>query len=208
MAGNLDNPRSAIRHPRSLRTRGLSLVEMIIALAISAMLLTATMAALDASFKAYGSAAEQASSQAASRMIAHRLMTMIRTSTAHGPLEPDAAATPPVTLAGNTITSHFIELLDAQGTLTRIEFDAATQQLVVTVTPASGIATSQPIIGGVSACQFHLERREANDGTLILSRATMDLTVKPGEDATLSLENGEAEAIRVIVSTMPRRVAD
>ena len=205
MAAISDNPKSEIRNPKSVR--GLSLVEMIIALAISAMLLTATMAALDASFKAYGSAAEQASSQAASRMIAHRLMTMIRTSTAHGPLEAEAT-TPPVTLSGNTITSHYIELLDVQGNLTRVEFDSTTQQLVVTVTPPSGVATSQPIIGGVSACQFFLERREANDGTLILSRATMDLTVKPGEDATLSLENGEAEPIRVIVSTMPRRVAD
>ncbi len=208
MVAYLDNPKSDIRDPKSVRTRGLSLVEMLIALAISAMLLTATMAALDASFKAYGSAAEQASSQAASRMIAHRLMTMVRTSTAHGPLEADAGSTPPVTLSGKTVTSHYIELLDAQGNLTRIEFDATAQQLVVTVTPPSGIATSQPIIGGVSACKFHLERREANDGSLILTRATMDLTVKPGEDTTLSLENGEAEPIRVIVSTMPRRVVD
>jgi hypothetical protein len=36
----------------------------------------------------------------------------------------------------------------------------------------------------------------------------MNFTVQPGEDATLSLENGKASPIRVVASTMPRRVED
>ena len=80
-------------HTRHRRHRGLSLVEMLISLAITGLLLAATMVALDVSFRAYADAAEQASSQAASRMIVNRLITMIRTSTAHGPKRGQRHAT-------------------------------------------------------------------------------------------------------------------
>lgn len=200
------NPKSPIRNRRRARAAGLSLVELLLALAISAMLLTATMVALDASFKAYADAAEQASSQAATRMVTARLITLIRTSTAHGPLEPDALASPPVTLDADTITTHYLELLDAQGQLMRIEYRSATQELWLINTPPSGIAVEQPVLGGVTACTFQCLRRLNDEGILVLHRATMDMTVQPGEDATLSLENGKAAPIRVIASTIPRRV--
>lgn len=66
---------------------GLSIVELLISLAITAMLLTATMVAIDASFYAYASAAESASTQTTTRLAVHRLNALIRTSSAHGPLE-------------------------------------------------------------------------------------------------------------------------
>lgn len=68
------------------QARGLSIVELLISLAIVAMLLTATMVAIDASFYAYASAAESASTQTTTRLAVHRLNALIRTSTAHGPL--------------------------------------------------------------------------------------------------------------------------
>jgi len=190
----------------SAHQRGLSLVEMLLALAISAMLLTATMVALDASFKAYADASEQASSQTATRMITQRLLTLIRTSTAHGPLEADSSTMPPVTISGDTVTTHFIELLDASGQVMRVEYRADVQELWLVMTPITGVAVEQPLIGGVTACTFQCLRRTNDAGLLVLHRATIDLTVLPGEDATLSLENGNANPIRVIASTMPRRV--
>lgn len=193
-------------HHRSARQRGLSLIEMLLALAISAMLLTATMVALDASFKAYADASEQASSQTATRMITQRLLTLIRTSTAHGPLEADGTTTPPVTITGDTVSSHYIELLDASGQVMRIEYRAASEELWLVLTPITGVAVEQPLIGGVTSCTFQCLRRINDDGLLVLHRATIDLTVQPGEDATLTLENGNATPIRVIASTMPRRV--
>jgi prepilin-type N-terminal cleavage/methylation domain-containing protein len=192
---------------RVVASRGLSLIEMLLALAISAMLLTATMVALDASFKAYASAAEQASSQAATRMVTHRLVTLIRTSTAHGPLEPDLASTPPVTIDGNTLTSHYIELLDTNDNIVRIEYREASQELWYISTPAAGGAAQiQPLMGGVTSCRFFASRRVNDDGILVLNRATLDLTVQPDPDVTLSLESGNSVAIRVIASTMPRRL--
>jgi len=105
-----------VKRRRASRCRGLSILELMLALTISAMVLTATMAAIDASFKAYADAAEQASSQAATRMITHRLIAMIRTSNAHGPLLADNDADFPVTVSSdNIVSSRHIELLDANG---------------------------------------------------------------------------------------------
>ncbi len=198
---------NSMQRIRGTVRRGLSLVEMLAALAISAMLLTATMVALDASFLAYADASEQASTQAATRMISHRLVTLIRTSTAHGPLEADASTTPPVTLTGNTVTSHFIELIDQNENIIRVEYRADDQELWLHTTPAAGGATSEhPLIGGVTNCTFTSLRRYNDDGLLVLERATMDLTVEPDDDATLALENGRKTPVRVIASTMPRRL--
>jgi len=190
------------------RAAGLSLIELLLALAISAMLLTATMVALDASFMAYADASEQASAQAATRMITHRLVTLIRTSTAHGPLLPDAGTDPPVTLSGNTITSYYIELIDPNENVVRVEYRQDEEELWVITTPPGGGATiEQPLIGGVTACQFFAVRRiDDETGLWILDRATMDLTVMPGVDATLALENGHPQPIRVIASTAPRKL--
>lgn len=188
------------------RSRGLSLVELLIALAITAMLLTATMVALDASFKAYADSAEQASAQASTRMVTSRLLTLIRTSTAHGPLMPDAAATPPVTLSGDTLTSNYIELLDPSGNFVRIEYRSNTQELWVITTPPGGTATSYSIMGGVTAASFSCLRRMNDDGMYVLDRGTMDLTIMPGADATLAVEYRQGQAIRVFASTMPRKL--
>lgn len=192
---------------KAFRRRGLSLVEMLAALAISAMLLTATMVALDASFMAYADAAEQASTQSATRMISHRLVTLLRTSTAHGPLEADAGASPPVTISGNTVTSSYVELIDQNDNIIRVEYRVDEQQLWLSTTPAGGGATTEhPLIGGVTRCVFTSLRRINDEGLLVLERATMDLTVEPDDDATLALERGHKTPVRVVASTMPRRL--
>ena len=52
--------------------RGLSLLEMLIALAISAMLLTAALSALDVMFKGYKQTTESASTHVVSRIVMSR----------------------------------------------------------------------------------------------------------------------------------------
>jgi len=191
----------------SPRAKGLSLVELLIALTITAMLMTATMVAIDASFYAYANAAEQASSQATTRMITHRINTMVRNSTAHGPLLPDTTVTPNVTIADDILTSPYIELLDTQGNFVRMQYNPTTQELWVTITPADGSATfSEPLLGGVTSCTFTLKRRTDDQGVLVRERATMDVTVQPGQDGSLAIENGNAPPVRMIASTMPRRL--
>jgi len=206
----MNNPR-----PRFDRQhcRGLSLVELMISLAISAALLVATMVAVDISFRAYADAAQQASTQAATRMVTNRILTLIRTSTAHGPLEPDALAVPPVTLNGNVITSNFFELLAPNNDILRIEYRAADEELWLITTPAGGGADiPQPVLGGVTNAQFFASRRMNDEGLWVLDRATMDLSVLPDDDATFSIEQrnvneqNQQTAIRMIASTSPRKI--
>jgi len=205
---NAHAPPHARPHTRPPRRHaGLSLVETLMAITITAMLLTATMVATHASFRAYADAAEQASAQASTRMVTNRLLSLIRNSTAHGPLLPDTSTTPPVTLDGQTITSHYLELLDPQGDFYRVEYKSATQELWITITPAAtGVAKEYPLMGGVTQAVFHAARRMDEDGLWVLERGTMDLTIEPGVDATLGLEAGRSSPIRVIASTMPRRL--
>lgn len=189
------------------RCRGLSLVELLLSLAISAALLAATMVAIDTSLRAYAIAAEEASTQAATRMVTNRLLTLIRTSVAHGPLLPDLLANPPVTLNGNILTSNFIELEDPNGTIIRIEYRAATQDLwLITPPPPAIPVQQQPILGGITNAQFFLARRQNDDGVWVLDRGTMDITVQPGAESNFSLENHVNSPIRVIGSTKPRKI--
>ena len=127
--------------PDARRRAGVSLIELLMSLAISAVLLTATMVAIDASFYAYAVAAEEASTQAASRMFTNRLLTLVRTSTAHGPLLESTDATWPVTIVGNRLTSQFIEVLSPDGNVIRIEYRADDQELWFIQTAPSNQAT-------------------------------------------------------------------
>lgn len=205
------NQKSEIRNQKSA---GLSLVEMLISLAITALLLTATMVAIDASFKAYAAAAETASTQTSTRMVINRLLTMIRTSTAHGPLVPDPSDDPPVVLLsdGETIQSYYIELLNTNGDLVRIEYHDADDpnspnELWMTVDPFDGgPEIVQPVLGGVTDAKFYTHRRYDNDGVLVLERGSIDLTVEPDKDNTLAIEGGDLPPIRVVASTMPRKL--
>lgn len=190
------------------RNRGVSLVELLLALAITAILLVATMVAINASFIAYASAAEQASTQAAARMVVHRLLALVRTSTAHGPLEPNPSTDPPVTLTGDTINSFYIELIDPRGNLVRVEYRADDQQLWLITTPPGGQAQPQPLLGGVTNAQFFCLRRTDSQNLLVLERATIDLTIQPDVDTTLALEDGQTAPICVIASTMPRKLEE
>lgn len=71
---------------RPVSRRGLSLIEMMIALTISATLMSATLAALDAMFKGYKQTTESASTHVISRIVMSRLVGMVRTGTGFSPV--------------------------------------------------------------------------------------------------------------------------
>lgn len=107
----------------SCARRGLSLIEMMIALTISVTLLTATLAALDAMFKGYKQTTESASTHLISRIVVSRVLGMIRTGEGFGP-------TPLSVLdrGENPLSSDFVQFVSARdgaGTATelvRIEY--------------------------------------------------------------------------------------
>jgi prepilin-type N-terminal cleavage/methylation domain-containing protein len=71
--------------------RGFSLLELMVALAISALLLTAALVALDASFRAYRRTTEEVATHTTARLAMHRLLALVRTGKAFDfdpPLDP------------------------------------------------------------------------------------------------------------------------
>lgn len=201
------NTPTRVAHRLRRKSAGLSLVEMLISLAVTAMLLTAVMVAINASFIAYAAAAESASTQTSTRLVVHRLLSLIRTSTAHGPLLPDSSASPPVTISGFTLTSNYIDLVDPKGDLIRLTYEEDEEMIYVTVTPyGAATATTEPLLGGVTDCTFYIQRRLDDDGVWVLDRGTVDFSVQPDADSSLELESGGTPPVRVIASTMPRKL--
>lgn len=207
--------------PRRVRRRGLSLVELLIALAIISALLTATGVALDVSFKAYAIATQSASTQSSSRLLTNRLLTNIRNAVSHAPLDMTTAdvADGAVLVNDTLIESPFIGFIDRNGDTIRLTWyddttptpaDATTpgpNELWMRRTPVSGATiTEQPVLKGVTECTFSMQRGKDGDGIYVLRRATFDFTVEAGDDSTLQIEAGNVPPVRVIASTKPRRI--
>jgi len=200
--------------PRATTRRAFSLIEVLVALAITGTLLTATLAALDASFRSYKVTTEGASTNVVSRMVMHRMMSMIRTGTQFGPYPLD-----PLDLNTNPVTSDFIEFQS------REDIDAATYQVVrverreqpdarrgpfelwyVQTDYSGGVAISteeRPLLSGVLEAVFTLEY----DVGPRLARATVDLTVRPNDSLGPTFGGDlEAECIRLVSSVGPRKL--
>jgi prepilin-type N-terminal cleavage/methylation domain-containing protein len=173
--------------------RGFSLVEMLVALAISALLLTAALVALDAMFKRYTEISEASSTHMIARTSMHRMMALIRTGREFSPYPVD-----PTDSAQNPLTSSNIEFL-SQGDfggfheITRIErrtggtFTLQGEQITLRgpntlwlrVIRRQGTTTLSddfyPLLEGVVDARFILEYEPGP--RLVL--ATVDLTVLP-----------------------------
>lgn len=173
--------------------RGLSLIEMMIALTISVTLLTATLSALDAMFKGYTQTTESASTHLVSRMVVTRLLGMIRTGEGFGPLPQtnvyDADENP---LAADYF--QFVTARDAQGDPTemvRVEYrfpesDTAVEDEENPPLRTWGVADGQP---------DDLWRAAAGE----LWFVRMDLTTDP---PTITQENPLLTGVRSAIFTM------
>lgn len=197
--------------------RGFSLVEMLIALTISAMLLTATLGALDASWRSYKITTESASTHVVSRIVISRILGMIRTGTEFGPYPADVldAAQNPIPdnhaieflaesdrLAGNTNIVTRIErraVRDQPGT-----YELWYERLDNSSDPAL-VIDERPMLRNVREALFILEYAP---GPRLL-RATVDLTIQPNDDADMKTNiGGDTPAIRLVASAAPKQLSD
>lgn len=202
-----NNSRIISTRRRSAR-RAFSMVEMLIALAISAMLLTATFVALDASFKAYQKTTETAATHTIARLSLHRILTLIRTGVEFGPF--------PLDPRDELVNSDYIEFRTANGQVMAIEWieDDETLEMVI-IDPDDGSEINrQVLLGGVLGQidpgtgqrikPFALEYENGRK----LYRATIDLAIKPDTTQHLEIEgNNQNDIIRLVASAMPRMVA-
>lgn len=199
---------------RTITARGFTLVEMLIALTISATLLTATLSAFDASWRAYKHTTEAASTHVVSRIVTHRVLSLIRTGTEFGPYPEDV-----LDVAQNPLTSSFMEFVsdaDRAAGLDRItrlerravagaanEFELWYVLLDASTAPAS-VIEERPLLSGVREAMFILEY----DIGPRLRRATLDLTIVPNdvEDIRTGAVGDETPAIRLVASAVPRQL--
>lgn len=190
------------------RTGGFSIVEMLVALTISATLLAATFGALDASFKSYKRTTESASTHVVTRIVMHRVMTMIRTGTDFGPFPNNPIEMPEI----ESDWIEFVARLDddtGESQVARIERrdseeDGLSELWMILTTVQSGVVTDiqeRPLLVGVLGVRFLLEY----DVGPTLRRATVDLTVLPNDlqDVAIAADL-QTPSIRMVASASPR----
>jgi prepilin-type N-terminal cleavage/methylation domain-containing protein len=196
--------------------RGFSLVEMLVALTITATLLTAALTALDAGFKGYKFTTDGASTHVVSRITMHRMMAMIRTGTDFAPYPVD-----PLDSAQNPVVSDFIEFhgaLPADGSVAqrviRIEKRAASPQVTPPIYELWYVQDdfdesdhaiahqARPLLTNLQDVRFTLQY----DVGQRLERATVDMTVRPNDGGGAAIYTSlEFPTIRFVSTVSPRR---
>jgi prepilin-type N-terminal cleavage/methylation domain-containing protein len=187
---------------RTIRRRGFSLLELLVALAVSAMLLTAALVALDASFRAYRRTTEEASTHTISRLAMHRILALVRTGVDFGPIPPSPLE--------EEIESDYLEVLTPDGRWVVIRWDGEGERLLVAVDSNDGEpGIARELLGGVEP-QFHPDgapirpfRLAFEDGWRV-RRVTVDLSIKPDDDRSSAISSEETPSIRLVGSASPR----
>lgn len=195
---------------RHARGRGFSLAEVLIALTITATLLTATLAALDASFKSYQHTSESASTNVIARIVMQRVTAMVRTGDQFGPYPVNPILEP-------TIESDFLEFVSHVDPVTgwqdviRLERRAtgdadAPFELWYRLTELDDLGdiasqTDALLLDGLTELNFVLEY----DVGPRLRRATIDMVILPDDLEDAAIAAGmDSPAIRLIASASPR----
>ena len=192
---------------RRTTRRGFNLIEMLIALAITAALLAAVMVALHASFMAYQTTTEVASTHTIGRLAMHRMLALIRTGQEFDPF--------PINPQDSIVVSNEIEFLTQKGQLVRLEWFAnsdsthpqgnALYAVINNGTPQlllEGVV-QQPDGAGGQTLPFTLEYELGRK----LYRATIDITLVPDDNMSVTIDGDNQQQLRLVASAMPRITA-
>src|SRR5688500_3102200 len=170
--------RASSQPPRRSRRRvraALGLVELMVALAITAALLTATAVALDASIQAYQINIQQAAVLQAERSAMARIVSTIRRAKLHAPEDSTLSGQ---FAGGATVSGSGIAMFDAGGLQTTFKLDPATKTLNM-ITPSG----THPLLRGVETFQVTMEPMRSNKSVRtggswdLMKRATVVMTV-------------------------------
>lgn len=219
----------------STRHRGFSLVEMLVATAISSTLLVSALVALDSMFKGYKETTESASTHAVTRIVVNRMLSLIRTGSDFGPFPVDVLDN-----ESNPVFANYFEFsseFDDDGIateVTRIEFrlpgeEAQLQSWGPTDSPPAqltfeggeaaehgelwyvliDVSEEDPVIEQehqlLPGVRSAVFTLEYDIGPR-LTRGTIDLIVEPNDSIDLTVSAESApQTIRLVASAMPRQ---
>lgn len=196
---------------RPIARKGLSVIEMLIALTISSTLLTATLGALDASFKSYKSTTETVSTHVVGRLVMHRLSSLIRNGEEFGPFPVNPILTPEI----ESTSLEFVAYPDADPAisqiwrLSRVAVPGANGPFELRATvehyqSSTLVSTSErTLMRRVQDLRFVLEY----DVGPRLRRATIDFTILADDDQADTIGSAlETPAVRMVSSVSPRRL--
>jgi prepilin-type N-terminal cleavage/methylation domain-containing protein len=188
---------------RRQRRHGVGLIELLVALAISAALLTATAMAIDASFKAYAVNQEQSDLTQRSRLAMYRITAVVRQTQLH---QPGTTTLANQFKTGKTVTDTEIDMMDLSGKPVTYFFDATNKRLMVHTQTGNHV-----MCDGVESFTVRMEpmRSAASIRTGgpwdLMKRATFLLTVKTTSDTAVKGEGIGHQTVTLSASVMPRR---
>jgi prepilin-type N-terminal cleavage/methylation domain-containing protein len=186
-----------------IKRRGVGLIELLIALSISAILLTATAVAVDASFKAYAANQEESSLLQQSRMALNRMVMSIRTSDSHAPTDPKLLAD---FKAGLKVTGTAIAMFQEDGTNIVYRYDSPNKRLYADVGGKSYV-----LARGVDACSMSMEPMRSEEALRtggaydLLRRATILVTISTTASTAGVGESTGKHPVTLSVSISPRK---
>lgn len=219
---------SRSRTPR----RAFSIMEMLIAITISSLLMVSLLSALDTMYKLYSVGTDSASTHVVSRITMSRLLGMVRTGSDFGPFPSNVLDESINPL--NADYFEFVSLKDENGDpleITRVEYRLAGETadlrswgndetepsfggsetpgelwlLVFDATSASTDPVREAVLlSGVERAVFSLQY----DVGPKLSRATIDLVVRPDDDDLTLTTDAPPETIRLVASAVSRQLIE
>jgi prepilin-type N-terminal cleavage/methylation domain-containing protein len=202
--GARDRTRGARDRTRGARdrTRGaraaFTLIELLIGLAITAGLMTAMLMAMQASFRGYQASVEQASTHMTGRVISQRILTLVRTGDAFGPLPADPR--------DRFVVSDTFSVTSQDGAEITLRLDRPSATLFV----STGGGEERTLLAGVrgpinaEGAELGAFTLEFEKGTTLL-RASFDLVVEGDPEAQLAIEGDEVIPLRLVGTASPRR---
>ncbi len=173
--------------------RGFTVIELLIGMAIAAVLLTGLFASIHSSVDAYERSAADGVNRLTSRLLVERIALLVRTGSSFGPLPANAAI--------NEVESDTIEITTPSGQQITISWNSTDETLEMDVDGVSSTVLGgvTQVTGGTTISPFLLQ---FENGTS-LQRVTINLAVTPDPEHATNMD-GEGETVRLTTSVMPR----
>ena len=185
--------------------RGMGLVEIMIALSISAGLLTATAFAIDASIKNYKANQEQALLMQQARVALTRIARSIRMSGAHAPITASAVAE---FKTGKTVNDSGIAMEDWEKNDIIYRVDPVEKKLLAQINDKTFV-----LAHGVDEFVIRMEPARSEKSARIagphdlLRRATINLVVRTTAETATTTESTHEHTVTLSTSVAPRQNA-